>query len=97
MNKNQKSYNWSLLYINKDLQSKFYTDFKIKFDHYTKYISNKIYQVFSKTTLETANENIPLKSKMNKRVPWENNTISEKRKYFKRMSSVNRIPDTYNI
>ena len=55
-----------------------------------------MYQTFSKTTLETAN--VPLKTKLNKRVPWENNTISEKREYLKRMSLVKRrAPDTYNI
>ena len=75
------TYNWSLLYINKDLQKKFYTDFKRKFDNYTKDINNcnTMYQAFSKTTLETEKENIPLKHKLNKRVPWENNKISEKR------------------
>ena len=45
-----------------------------------------MYQAFSKTTLETANENIPLKPKLNKRVPWENNKNSEKSEYLKRMS-----------
>ena len=48
MNKNTKPYNWSLLYTNKDLQKKFYTDFKRKFDTYTKYIidCNIMYQAF---------------------------------------------------
>ena len=63
MNKNTKPYNWSLLYT-----YKFYADFKKKCDDYTKDITdcNTIYQAFSKTTLETANENIPLKLKLNK-------------------------------
>ena len=39
MNKNKKPYNWSLLYINKDLQN-FYTDLKRKIYTYTKYIIN---------------------------------------------------------
>ena len=36
---------------------------------------NTMYQAFSKITLDTANENIPLKPKLNKRIPLENNTI----------------------
>ena len=59
---------------------------------------NTIYQAFSKTTLETANKTTPLKRKLNKRVPWENNKISEKREYLKQRSLVKRrAPDTYNI
>ena len=100
MNINTKPYNWSLLYTNKDLQKKFDTDFKRKFNTYTKDVTdcNIIYQEFSKTTLETANENIQLKPKLNKRVSWENSIISEKHEYLKCMSLFKRrAPDTYNV
>ena len=57
MNKNTKLYNWSLLYTHTYLLTKFYTDFKRKFNTYTKDIidCNTMYQAFSKTTLKTAN------------------------------------------
>ena len=57
-----------------------------------------MYHTFSKTYLETANENIPLKPKLNKRVPWENNTISEKLNTLsKGILFKRRSPYTYNV
>ena len=98
MNKNTKPYNWSLLYTNKDIQKSSTLTLKEKLTLIRKILLIVMYQAFYQTTLETAYDNISLKHNLNKRVPWENNTISENREYFKRMSLVKiRAPDTYNI
>ena len=51
------------IYRQRSTTTKFCTEFKRKVDTYTKDIIdfNTMNQAFSKTTFETANENIPLK------------------------------------
>ena len=81
------TYHWEHLINNEDLQKQFSTSLRDRYNilrhEDTNESANNVYQNILKTHKGTAEMLIPLKEKVKRKVPWENETVTEKRKQLK--------------
>ena len=57
---------------------------------------NTTFDNFTLSCEETAKQTVPLKKKLKKRVPWENQEITERRKSLHRMAEIKNAEPTAN-
>ena len=86
------AYNWEHLISKEDPQNLFSTSLRNRYNilqqEDTNESANNAYQNFVKAHKETADMLIPQEEKVKSKVPWENETIIEKRKQLKKLAEM---------
>lgn len=98
----QTPYDWSTLKKDTDIANSFTIELKNRFEaleHQNLENSPNItFDNFALSCEEAAKQTVPLKKKLKKRVPWENEEIIEKRKFLREMAEIkNAEPTAINI
>ena len=96
------AYNWEHLINNEDLQNQFSTSLRNRYNilrhEDTNESTNNVYQNILKAHKGTTEMLIPLKEKVKRKVPWENETVTEKRKQLKKLAQMkNRNATRANV
>ena len=88
----QTPYDWSTLKKGSDIANSFTIKLKNRFEaleHENLESSpNTTFDNFTLSCEEAAKQTVPLKKKLKKRVPWENQEITERRKSLRRMAEI---------
>ena len=96
------TYNWEHLINNEGLQNQFSTSLRNRYNilrhEDTNESANNVNQNILKAHKGTAEMLIPLKEKVKPKVPWENETVTEKRKQLKKLTQIkNRNATRANV